>query len=186
MDHTQSQAQWCLDKAAIIPCGSWLENEQKDAPKTEGFEFAMFPEPLLSNDSKLAKETLRASPGEPYVVPAAAKNPKGGLEYMRIMLSEEGAKGFTQEVSSLTVVKDSAEGVELPPGLTSAKAALGAGDNVVDWMWQDWYGDMWNPGINSVIGDLMAGRKTVDEFCEGAEAESRKVREDDSITKYTR
>jgi hypothetical protein len=45
---------------------------------------------------------------------------------------------------------------------------------------------MWNPGINAVIGDLLAGRKTVDEFCDGCEAEAKKVRDDDSITKYTR
>jgi N-acetylglucosamine transport system substrate-binding protein len=187
MDHIQSQGQWVAGKAAFIPCGSWLENEEKDVTPKSGFEFAMMPDPLLSKDSKMPLETIYAAAGEPYIVPAKAKNPYGGLEYMRIMLSKEGAKGFTEKVSSLTVVQGAADGVKLPSGLTSAKKALdAAGDNVVSWMWPSWYGTMWNPGINAVIGDLMAGRKTVDEFCDGCEAEAKKVRDDDSITKYTR
>jgi N-acetylglucosamine transport system substrate-binding protein len=187
MDHVQAQGQWCAGKAAFVPCGSWLENEQKDAPKAAGFEFAMMPEPLLSDDSAMPKETVYASPGEPYVVPAAAKNARGGLEYMRIMLSKEGAKGFTEQVSSLTVVKGAADGAELPPGLTSAQEALkAADDNVLNWMYNTWYGDMWNPGINTQMSDLLTGRKSVDEFVEGCEAEAKKVRDDDSVTKYTR
>ncbi len=186
MDHIQAQGQWSAGKAAIVPCGSWLENEQKDVTP-DGFEFAVMPEPLLSSDAKMPKETLYAVPGEPYIVPKQAKNPRGGLEYMRIMLSQEGAKGFTEQVSSLTVVKGASDGVQLAPGLTSAQAALkAAGDNVIGWMYQEWYHDMWNPGINALLGELLTGRKTVDEFVDGCEAEAKKVRDDDSITKYTR
>jgi N-acetylglucosamine transport system substrate-binding protein len=186
MDHIQSQNAWSEGKAAFIPCGSWLESEQKDVTP-EGFEFAFTPEPLLSDDSAMPFETIYAAPGEPYIVPKQAKNPRGGLEYMRIMLSKEGSKGFTEETSSLTVVDGSADDVELPPGLTSAKTALdAAGDNVVSWMYQTWYAKMWNPGINAHIGDLLAGRKSVDEFTAACESEAQKVRDDDSITKYTR
>jgi N-acetylglucosamine transport system substrate-binding protein len=186
MDHIQSQNAWSEGKAAFIPCGSWLESEQKDVTP-EGFEFAFTPEPLLSDDSAMPFETIYAAPGEPYIVPKQAKNPRGGLEYMRIMLSSEGAKGFTKETSSLTVVDGSADGVELPAGLTSAKKALdAAGDDVVSWMYQTWYAKMWNPGINAHIGDLLAARKSVDEFTAACEAEAQKVRDDDSITKYTR
>jgi N-acetylglucosamine transport system substrate-binding protein len=186
MDHIQAQKAWNDGKAAFYPCGSWLESEQKDVTP-EGFEFAFTPEPLLSDDSALPFEALHAAPGEPYVVPKQAKNPRGGLEYMRIMLSKEGAKGFTEQVSSLTVVQGAADGVKLPAGLTSASTALSAaGDNVVNWMYNTWYGKMWNPGINTQVADLLTARKTVDEFCEGMEAEAKAVRDDDSITKYTR
>jgi N-acetylglucosamine transport system substrate-binding protein len=186
MDHIQSQNAWSEGKAAFVPCGSWLESEQADVTPA-GFEFAVMPEPLLSKDAKMPKETLRAQAGEPYIVPAQAKNPRGGLEYMRIMLSQEGAKGFTEEVSSLSVVQGSADGVKLKPGLTSAQKALAdAGDNVLFWQYQTWYGTLWNPGVNTVVGDLMAGRTTVDQFVAAAEAESKKVRDDDSITKYKR
>lgn len=186
MDHIQSQNQWSAGKAAFIPCGSWLENEQKDVTP-EGFQVTMMPDPLLSSDSTMPLETVYAAAGEPYIVPAQAKNPRGGLEYMRIMLSQEGAKGFSEMVSSLTVVKGASDGVKLPTGLESAKNALdAAGENVVNWLWPTWYGKMWNPGINAVIGDLMTARISVDEFSANCEAEAKKVRDDDSITKYTR
>jgi hypothetical protein len=53
-------------------------------------------------------------------------------------------------------------------------------------MYQTWYAKMWNPGINAHIGDLLTGRKSVDEFTAACEGEAKKVRDDDSITKYTR
>lgn len=186
MDHTQSQAQWSAGKAVFIPSGSWLENEQKDVTPA-GFEVAVMADPLLSKDAKMPKEALRAQAGEPYIVPAQAKNPRGGMEYMRIMLSKEGAKGFTKEVSSLNVVKGSTDGLELSPGLKSAQAALSAaGDNTLYWMYQNWYGKMWNPGVNVAVGDLMAGRTTPDQFAAAMEAEAKKVRDDSSIKKYKR
>jgi N-acetylglucosamine transport system substrate-binding protein len=186
MDHIQAQGQWSAGKAAFVPCGSWLENEQKDVTP-EGFKMAMMADPLLSKDAKMSKGALRAQAGEPYVVPAQAKNPRGGLEYMRIMLSNEGAKGFVKEVSSLTIVQGSADGVKLPPGLTSAKKAVDdAGDDVIFWNYQNWYGKMWNPGINTCLSNLMSGRATVDEFVAQAEAEAKKVRDDASIKKYKR
>jgi N-acetylglucosamine transport system substrate-binding protein len=103
------------------------------------------------------------------------------------MLSNEGAKGFVKEVSSLTIVQGSADGVKLPPGLTSAKKAVdGAGDDVIFWNYQNWYGKMWNPGINTCLSNLMSGRATVDEFVAQAEAEAKKVRDDASVKKYKR
>ncbi|MGH3741510.1 MAG: N-acetylglucosamine/diacetylchitobiose ABC transporter substrate-binding protein, partial [Micromonosporaceae bacterium] len=50
MDHVQAQTAWCKGDAAFVPCGSWLENEQKDVTP-EGFEMAVAPDPLLSADS---------------------------------------------------------------------------------------------------------------------------------------
>ncbi len=186
MDHIQSQTQWSQGKAAFVPCGSWLENEQKDVTP-EGFKMACMAEPALSKDGKYSAKALRAQAGEPYIVPAQAKNPRGGMEYMRIMLSKAGSKGFVKEVSSLTIVDGSADGVELPPGLTSAKKALdGAGKDVLYWNYQNWYGKLWNPAINTCMSNLMSGRATVDEFVAQAEAEVKKVRDDASVKKYKR
>jgi N-acetylglucosamine transport system substrate-binding protein len=186
MDHTQAQGQWSAGKAAFVPCGSWLENEQKDVTP-EGFEVAVMPEPLLSKDAKLPKEALRAQAGEPYNEPAHAKNPRGGMEYMRVMLSKEGAKGFSREVSSLTVVQGAAEGLDLSPGLKSAQKALNAaGDDVLYWMYQNWYGKLWNPGVNVLLGDLLAGRTTVDQVAANAEAEVKKIRDDAATKKFKR
>lgn len=90
MDHVQAQTAWAQGRAAFIGCGSWLENENADdIAANEGFQVAMMPEPLLSENSALPAEALRAAPGEPYVVPAQANSPQAGLEYMRAMLSQD-------------------------------------------------------------------------------------------------
>lgn len=187
MDHRQAQVAWAQGKAAFVSCGTWLENEEADAIPDTGFEIAMMPCPVLSSDAKLPAETVRATAGEPYIVPAEAKNPRGALEYMRVMLSQEGARGFTEQVSSLAAVKGSADGVQLPPGLTSAQSALStAGDNVINWFYSTWYREMENPGIDEATASLLAGRSSVDDWVATCEAEATKVRDDDAITKYTR
>ena len=41
MNHTESQTEMMLGKAAFITNGTWMENEMQDAPREEGFEFAI-------------------------------------------------------------------------------------------------------------------------------------------------
>ena len=40
MNHTESQTEMMLGKAAFITNGTWMENEMQDAPREDGFEFA--------------------------------------------------------------------------------------------------------------------------------------------------
>ena len=39
MNHTESQTEMMLGKAAFITNGTWMENEMQDAPREDGFEF---------------------------------------------------------------------------------------------------------------------------------------------------
>ncbi|MGH3713924.1 MAG: N-acetylglucosamine/diacetylchitobiose ABC transporter substrate-binding protein [Micromonosporaceae bacterium] len=186
MDHVQAQTAWTQGKAAFVPCGSWLENEQKDTTP-EGFEMTVAPEPQLSAGGALPYEAIRATSGEPFIVPAKAKNPYGGLEYLRQMLSKKGASEFSTMVSSLTSVKGAADGLELPPGLSSAAAALkAAGDNVYNWRYPAWYLPMENPAIDAATGDLLTNRITPDEWIKRCEKAADDIRKDDSVKKYKR
>lgn len=204
LTHIQSQVQWAQGAVAFVSCGTWLENEvaasfedpalqeehdlDPDQRLAADFEFAVTPGPLLSADSAMPAETVLARAGEPYVVPADAPHPEAGMEYMRAMLSIEGARGFTELVTSLTAVREANEGVELSaPGLASAQAVLNeAGDNVLGYIFDEWYPSMNNPGIDAHTGDLLAGRIGVQEWAEGCEAEARRIREDDAIQKFNR
>ncbi|MGH3736285.1 MAG: N-acetylglucosamine/diacetylchitobiose ABC transporter substrate-binding protein [Micromonosporaceae bacterium] len=186
MDHVQAQTAWTEGKAAFVPCGSWLENEQKDTTP-EGFEMTVAPEPLLSADSKLPYEAVRATAGEPFIVPAKAANGYGGLEYLRQMLSKKGASEFSQMVSSLTSVKGAADGLDLPPGLSSAAAVLkAAGENVYNWRYPSWYLPMENPAIDAATGDLLTNRITADQWIERCEKAADDIRKDESVKKYQR
>ena len=50
MNHTESQTEMMLGKAAFITNGTWMENEMQDARREDGFEFAMAPIPTENAD----------------------------------------------------------------------------------------------------------------------------------------
>jgi N-acetylglucosamine transport system substrate-binding protein len=204
LNHIQSQVQWAQGNVGFITCGTWLENEvansfvdeemqdqweiDPDAEPEADFEFAMCPDPLLSDGAAMPYETIFARAGEPYIIPADAAHPEAGMEYMRAMLSLEGAKGFTDMVTSLTSLLGAADDVEFEAaGLTSAAAALStAGTNVLNYRWDGWYPSMNNPDIDALTGNLLRGDMTPQEWAEGAEAVAQGIRDDDEIVKYTR
>ncbi|WP_031005387.1 N-acetylglucosamine/diacetylchitobiose ABC transporter substrate-binding protein [Streptomyces sp. NRRL F-5727] len=161
LDHIQSQTAWTEGKALFIPNGSWVENE---AAKTMPADFGLAvsaPTGLDSSD-KLPFGTLWAAGGEPFIVPAKAKNPEGAMEQLRIMLSEASSRNFTQSVKSLSALNGGTDGIELSPGLKSGVAALEkAGTNVVNPRLQDWYVALQKEKIGVAgIGEMMAGRAT--------------------------
>ncbi|TDE09689.1 N-acetylglucosamine/diacetylchitobiose ABC transporter substrate-binding protein [Jiangella asiatica] len=189
MEFRDAQGLWARGEAVFCPSGSWLENEEADAiAENPTFEMTMMPEPLLSENSVMPLETVRATAGEPYIIPADAANPRAAMEYMRAMLSVEGARGFTEAVTSLTSVAEANEGVEFEaPGLSSAQAALtAAGDNVINWLYSTWYPTMESPGIDQATATLLRADITVDEWVQQCEAAAAEIRNDDSITKQTR
>ena len=72
MNHTESQTEMMLGKAAFITNGTWMENEMQDAPREDGFEFAMAPIPTENaDDVHYVFDSC-----EQFSIPAAAKNPE--------------------------------------------------------------------------------------------------------------
>ncbi|MCY0919350.1 MULTISPECIES: N-acetylglucosamine/diacetylchitobiose ABC transporter substrate-binding protein [unclassified Streptomyces] len=169
LTHTESQTAWNQYKAAFIPSGSWLENEQlKQTP--EDFDMKFLPVPVLA-DSKLPFEAIRAGAGEPFIVPEKAANKAGGLEFLRSMLSREWSTLFAQQANSLTVVKDGVDpNVKLRPGTQSAVGALkGAGTNTFNYLYPDWYSEM-DAEIQNASNELMAKRIQPKEWIKRAQA----------------
>ncbi|MFB0627390.1 N-acetylglucosamine/diacetylchitobiose ABC transporter substrate-binding protein [Streptomyces sp. AB3(2024)] len=179
LTHTESQTAWNQYKAAFIPSGSWLENEQlKQTPPD--FDMQFLPVPPLA-DSKLPFEAIRAGAGEPFIVPEKAANKAGGLEFVRSMLSREWSTLFAQQANSLTVVKDGVDpGVKLRPGTQSAVTALkAAGDNTFNFLYPDWYSAM-DTEIQDASNELMAKRIQPKEWIKRAQAAVDKAAKDPS------
>ncbi|WP_329199206.1 MULTISPECIES: N-acetylglucosamine/diacetylchitobiose ABC transporter substrate-binding protein [unclassified Streptomyces] len=177
LTHTESQTAWNQYKAAFIPSGSWLENEQlKQTP--EDFDMKFLPVPVLA-DSKLPFEAIRAGAGEPFIVPEKAANKAGGLEFLRSMLSREWSTTFAQQANSLTVVKDGVDpGVKLRPGTQSAVAAVkAAGTNTFNYLYPDWYSEM-DTEIQNASNELMAQRIQPKEWIKRAQAAVDKAAKD--------
>ncbi|GGZ60910.1 N-acetylglucosamine/diacetylchitobiose ABC transporter substrate-binding protein [Streptomyces subrutilus] len=177
LTHTESQTAWNQYKAAFIPSGSWLENEQlKQTP--DDFDMKFLPVPVLA-DSKLPFEAIRAGAGEPFIVPEKAANKAGGLEFLRSMLSREWSTIFAQQANSLTVVKDGVDpAVKLRPGTQSAVEALkGAGDNTFNYLYTEWYSEM-GTEIENASNELMAQRIQPKEWIKRAQAAVDKAAKD--------
>jgi N-acetylglucosamine transport system substrate-binding protein len=185
LKHTEVQLKQNQDKVALYPSGNWLENEQKaNTPAT--FEYAMFPVPSLSSSDKLPATSVYAAAGEPFIVSAKSKNPKGGMEYFRRMLTKEGAQGFTKETGSLTVLQGAAEGLTLPPGMTSsAKGLTAAGTNTFYYNFDGWYKDL-DQELRAATNELFYGGGTADKFVSRMQAKADAIKKDSSVKKFTR
>ncbi|WP_405610311.1 N-acetylglucosamine/diacetylchitobiose ABC transporter substrate-binding protein [Streptomyces sp. NBC_01511] len=185
LDHIQSQTAWTKGKALFIPNGSWVENEAAKTMPAD-FNLAVGAPSSMDASDKLPFGTLWASGGEPFIVPQKAKNPQGGMELLRIMLSEESSKNFTSKVKSLSALNGGTDGIELTPGLKSAVAALDkAGDNVVNPRMQDWYVKLQKEQIGvACLGEMMAGRLTPAETIKKIQGYADAAAKDQSIKHY--
>ncbi|MFI9628430.1 N-acetylglucosamine/diacetylchitobiose ABC transporter substrate-binding protein [Streptomyces sp. NPDC052042] len=185
LTHIQSQTEWTKGKALFIPNGSWVENEA--APTTpEDFKMMVAPPSGLDASDKMPFGTIWASGGEPFVVPSQAKNPEGAMEQLRIMLSEESSKNFTQQVKSLSAFNGGTDGLSLSTALQAGVDALKlAGDNVVNPRLQDWYVKLQKEQIGVAgLGEMMAGRATPAETIKKIQAFADAAAKDQSIKHY--
>ncbi len=185
LSHTESQTAWTQGKAAFIPCGNWLSNEMK-AITPSGFDMVVFPTPSLSTGDKMPATALHASPGEGFIVAAQGKNPRGGLEFLRAMLSQQASKEFTKANAALTVVQGAADGVDGGTALSSANAVVkAAGDNTLNWYFGNWYGEMAKKveDATSALMNLDVDAKGWAQRCQQAADATAK---DKKVTKFTR
>ncbi|MFF7964812.1 N-acetylglucosamine/diacetylchitobiose ABC transporter substrate-binding protein [Streptomyces sp. NPDC007903] len=185
LDHIQSQTAWAKGKALFIPNGSWVENESANVIPGD-FNLAVSAPSGLDSSDKLPFGTIWASGGEPFVVPAKAANPEGGMEQLRVMLSQASSRNFTSKVKSLSALNGGIDGIELTPGLKAGVAALDkAGDNVVNPRIPDWYVQLEKEKIGvGGLGEMMAGRLTPAETVKKIQGFADEAAKDTSIKHY--
>ncbi|MGV9340270.1 N-acetylglucosamine/diacetylchitobiose ABC transporter substrate-binding protein [Streptomyces sp. NPDC003688] len=185
LDHIQSQTAWAKGEALFIPNGSWVENESANVIPAD-FDLAVSAPTGIDGSDKMPFGTIWASGGEPFVVPAKAANAAGGMEQLRIMLSEASSKSFTAKVKSLTAFNGGTDGITLTPGLKSGVAALRkAGTNVVNPRIPDWYVQLEKEKIGvSGLGEMMAGRITPAEAIKRIQGYADEAAKDTSIKHY--
>ncbi len=184
LTHTEAQAEWLKGNAIFIPCGTWLENEMKGVTP-EGFDMVVEPVPGVQG-GKGSPESIYASSGETYFVPAKAKHPRGGMEFLRCLMSKASAKFFVTEVSSMMPVIGGTEGVQLSSAMDSAiKAVAAAGDEIFVYRFSSWYRKL-GTEVSNRTGELLTKRITPDEFIDAVQKVADEVKADPDIKKYHR
>lgn len=185
LSHTEAQAAWLQGKAAFIPCGTWLENEMKDVLKDlPDFKMTINAGPAVGADDAEPQTAANVSAGEGFIVPTG-KNPKGGMEWLRLLFSKEGGKTFSELTKSLTVVSGSAEGLDLGSAFASAQTAIAAaGGNTFTALYAR-YADL-DDESKFQFGALLTGQAEVDDMISTLQDLTNQIREDDSVQKFPR
>lgn len=180
---TEAQAQWSNGQEALLyPSGSWIENEMKDQT-ADGFKMKGISELPLDGNQTTPAGTARVEAGEPFIVPSKAKNPEGGKELLRTMLSKEAATDFAKSKLAPTVVKDTvpADGFGSTALVSQSEIIDAAGSNVFTIKSTNLYG--MNGDQLPIWNSFLDGKMDVATLTKQLQALVDKVREDDSINK---
>ncbi|MGK5681426.1 N-acetylglucosamine/diacetylchitobiose ABC transporter substrate-binding protein [Actinoplanes sp. URMC 104] len=185
LSHTEAQAAWCRRKAAFIPCGSWLESEQKGVAPA-GFDMVMGTVPALSGADKLPVTAVQAASSESFLVPAKAKNPAGGKEYLRILFSKQSATAFAQANSTLPAVAGATDGLTLTSGLGSVRDAVtAAGADTFTYRFRTWYAPL-AKAVDDATGELVNKRISPADWSARIQKAADALAKDSTVAKYTR
>lgn len=180
--HTDAQTAWVQGKSVFYPSGSWIENEQADVTP-EGYAMTAAPYPAVG-EGKLPYGAIHGTAAEQFFVPSGGKNPTGGAEFLRVMLSKEQAANFAKLTKAPSVVKDTVpeDGFGSTALASVTKLIKAAGDNTFTYNFSDWYG----LGPESITNwtSFLKGDIDAAQLREKEQAMIDKVREDDSITKF--
>jgi N-acetylglucosamine transport system substrate-binding protein len=180
---TEAQAQWSNKQEALLyPSGSWIENEMK-SQTAEGFDMMGIAELPLDGSQSTPAGFMRAEAGEPFIVPSKAKNPAGGKELLRTMLSKESAVEFAKTKLAPTIVKDTVpeDGFGSTALQSQGKLLAAAGDNVFTIKSFNLYG--MNSDQLPIWNSFLDGKMTVEDLTKQLQDLTDKVRDDDSVNK---
>ena len=164
LNHTQSQAEFMLDKALFIPNGDWLPAEMADAPTTEGFEWAACPFPALEKGQTRYYNLIV----DGFGVMKNAANVPLAKEFVRFFYSAQSQRYLAEAgITAATANFVDVAGDLLPPEKAAfaavAKEAGAISTTMVSVDTKLVFGDYaWN-----AITDVMNGDMTADEWREG-------------------
>lgn len=163
MNHTESQAQFVLGKAAMVFCGLWLDNEMKDTTPP-GFEMRAFPMPAVEG-GKGNPRLIQASGWEFFIVPTDAAHPEAGFDFVRYMVSPQNAPSMGEQIGVISPIRGGTPKEAVTPALGSAIDMIDAAEGLfairAEFLLLDWRNDVLVPEI----GLLFGGAKSPEAVC---------------------
>ncbi|MCC2672347.1 MAG: sugar transporter sugar-binding protein, partial [Armatimonadetes bacterium] len=178
MSHTEAQMEFLQGKAAMIPCGTWLDSEMKKQ-KPPGFRMAFFLPPHV-NGGKGDPTALQVSV-EPWMIPSQGRNQALAIDFFKYLTSKKKAREFVLEKGTLTAIKGTDQ-APLPETLRGPAEALRTARVTWTTRYSQWYKPM-EEGAKTAMASLLQGTTTPEQFCEQVEAAAEKVRRDPNTPK---
>jgi len=178
MDHTTSQAMMMMGRALFIPNGLWFPGEMEDAPREEGFRFAIAPPPVLS----AGQTRFVMSSSEQIALPEGSNEPELGEAFLLFLYTEETIAQFARLAGGNVAMLGAPDIIApyIDPDVANMLRAYELGSFML-------FGFSTVPeGLPTLPNDevfgnnmsqLMLGTMSVDEYIEAQEALAAMVRE---------
>lgn len=175
LNHTQSQTDMMMNKALFIPNGNWMENEMKDAPRADGFEFGLCPAPVL----EAGQERYVMTSVEQFSIPANAKNPELAKEFLRFLYTEDSVKLFAEKANGIYALKNATEVCKgiVSDGVYSMNSIYDEATSMVfgwDAMPEDSKVVIADYVFN-VLSDVMSGKMSAQQWSDGVEGAFKEI-----------
>jgi N-acetylglucosamine transport system substrate-binding protein len=182
LNHTQAQMEFINGRAAMIPCGTYLENEMKgNWPDNFELKYMFTPVGHENGGKKYTWATC-----DFISIPAKAQNPEMAKEFLKILYTEEVRTVGAEKSGGVNPIIGGAEGFDdlLPASVVYTNSMLSQdGVNVIFGKYEIWYKTLYKKAQDSLTA-LVTGKYTPEQFAKEVEAEAERVRNDDSIMKY--
>lgn len=180
MSHTESQMEFVLGRAAMIPCGTWLGSEMKNQlPKD--FHMAFINPPVIKGGK--GDPTITSAGVETWIIPSEAKHPDIAADLYKFMTSLDMAKKFVVRKNTLMAIKGSDQ-TKLPPDLVGAAQCAAKASALWDADYAMWYQTL-RKDAESAMAALLNKELTPEECVKQMDAAAQRTAKDTSIPKHT-
>ena len=173
MSHTESQMEFVLGRAAMIPCGTWLGSEMKRQIEP-GFSMEFFNPPVM-RDGKGDPSTT-GTWVETWIVPKESKHPDIAADFFKFMTSLDMAKRFVAEKDTLMCIIGSDE-VRLGPDLVAPARLIRKAKATWDADYANWYPSLGRE-TETAMAALLNGEMTPKQCVDYMERAAEKARKD--------
>lgn len=181
MNHTESQMEFLVGRAAMIPCGTWLYSEMRNLLPPD-FEMEFFVTPVFS-DGIGDPSALAAGVDCQWIISSKSKNKITTVDFLKFMASSEKAKEFIQRKGSMMALKIE-EDFDPPKHLINSLRAVKEASFIYSPEFESWYPSL-SSELSNAFNNLYNEVITAEQFLDRLEKASRMVREDKLIPKFT-
>ncbi|WP_337104209.1 carbohydrate ABC transporter substrate-binding protein [Paenibacillus sp. YIM B09110] len=167
LNHTQAQTSFMQGKAMFIPNGTWFEDEMKDAPREDGFQFGFLGVPAL----EAGKPVTVFTNVEQMVIPAKAKNPELAKEFLKYLYTDKSVKLNAEKSKGVLAVKGAPDMAKdfIPLTTYNVYKAVDSGMFAINGTFQSVAkGSKYNPSdeVYKPISSIMNKQMSLDEYSE--------------------
>lgn len=181
MSHIESQMEFLIGRAAMVPCGTWFHSEMAKMLPSD-FEADFMAPPGFDDAAPSGTYIYAGVDGKGWCVPTAAKHPIEAIDFCRYVLAPENAKKFAEAKGALTAILYESE-VNVPKHLQEPMRLIAESKSTYTYMVGEWYPKLMRQQVDA-FRDLYNELLTPREFVQKMEDLTQRTARDPSIRKF--